>query len=341
MRRALSVVTLAVVALLASAAPAAAHAGAVQATDYIARIRERPRLAGLTVRVVEAGGRLEVTSRRIEVVVLGFEGEPYLRIGPDGVHENRRSPAVYLNADRSGGVAPPPEADPAAEPRWVRVADGPTARWHDHRIHWMASDPPAVQDAPEEPHVVDRWALPIRTGDRELRATGDILYQPGPSTWPWVVVAGTLALLVVLASRLGRARRAVVAAAAVLLVADVGRVAGLVLIVAGDAGERLAQAIDVGLLPLVGWGIALAGVARLLRGHHDGRLAIGFAGLLLAIVGGLLEWGDLGRSQLAVAGPDDLGRLCTGVVAGTGLGLAATVLAAAYRGGTAVSPGGR
>lgn len=332
MRRALLVLVLALVGLVVGATPASAHAGAVEATDYLARIDEAPDVEGLRLEVVEAGGRLRLTSTEVEVLVLGFEEEPYLRIGPDGVFENRRSPTVYLNASRTGGENPPPSATADAAPEWVRTGDGPTAAWHDHRLHWMTTDPPIVRERPGERHVVHQWALPMEVGGRELSATGEIVYEPGPATWPWLLVAAVAAAAVVAA---GARRWALVAALAALVLADAGRLAGLVLIVVVD---RLQQAVDVGVLPLVGWGLAVAAVVRLLTGHADGKLAAGLAGLLLAIAGGLLEWGDLGASQLAVAGPDDLGRLCTALVTGLGLGLAGAVARDALR---PVSPGGR
>ena len=52
--------------------------------------------------------------------MLGYQDEPYLRVGPDGVFENRRSPAVYLNANRRGSTAVPRSADPDAEPDWTQ-----------------------------------------------------------------------------------------------------------------------------------------------------------------------------------------------------------------------------
>ena len=74
-----------------------------------------PALPGVTVRVLQFGDDLELVNRSgTEVVVPGYEDEPYLRIGPDGVWRNQRSPATYINLDRyAPGRRCPPTADPA------------------------------------------------------------------------------------------------------------------------------------------------------------------------------------------------------------------------------------
>jgi hypothetical protein len=47
---------------------------------------------------VDLGEKIELRNDgRRSVVVVGYEREPYLRITPAGVWENRRSPAVFLN----------------------------------------------------------------------------------------------------------------------------------------------------------------------------------------------------------------------------------------------------
>jgi hypothetical protein len=123
--------------------------------------------------------------------------------------------------------------------------------------------------------------------------------------------------------------------------ADVLRVTGLSFVVAGTTGDRLRQAADVGTVDLVGWGLGIAAVVRLAARRPDGRIAAGLAGLVLAIVGGILEWGDLGRSQLAVSTPTGVARACIAVVAGLGLGLAGSVLWDAYRPRRGGRAGGR
>jgi hypothetical protein len=338
-RRLLAVAALALAVVVGTASPAAAHTGQVIATDYQARITGD---AGLDVRLVEAGGRVELTNRSgPEVTVLGYEDEPYLRIGPHGVFENRRSPATYLNASRTGGQQPPADATADASPRWVRIGPGPTARWHDHRLHWMTTAPPAVQRAPGERHRVAQWAIPVRDAGRTLQIRGDITYVPGPPTWPWWLVAAGLAGAVVLAARRRGSRTVLLVAVLVLVLADLTRVAGLSLVVVGSAGDRFRQAASVGTVDLVGWGLGVAAAVRLVGRKPDGRVAAGLAGLVLAIVGGLLEWGDLGRSQLAVATPPGLARALIAVVLGLGLGIAGAVLWEAYRPRRRVRPGGR
>ena len=48
-----------------------------------------------------SAARLELTNDTdTDVIVRATEGEPYLRIGPDGVFENLLSPATYINRTR-------------------------------------------------------------------------------------------------------------------------------------------------------------------------------------------------------------------------------------------------
>ena len=104
-----------------------------------------------------------------EVIVLGYEEEPYLRFSSDGTVEvNRSSPAAYLNDDRFAEVEVPEQADPEAKPSWEGISDDGRHTWHDHRIHWMAkSTPPQVEDESVRTEIFD-WRLPVVVdGDRE------------------------------------------------------------------------------------------------------------------------------------------------------------------------------
>ncbi len=64
----------------------AAHAQGVpgqEASNYRTSLTTPEQAApGVTVRVVESGARLEITSTDGEAAVLGYDGEPYLRLGP-------------------------------------------------------------------------------------------------------------------------------------------------------------------------------------------------------------------------------------------------------------------
>jgi hypothetical protein len=177
-----------------------------------------PEVAGLTVEVVDGDDRLRIENESgTELVVLGYDGEPYLRIGPGGVHRNERSPAAYLNRDRFARVAVPLRADPAAAPSWRRVSARPAWQWHDHRIQWMGAGPPVqVRDAPEQTHVIFDWRVPLRLGDRTLTVAGRLDYEPpedgggSPALVAAVVVTGTGAVLALalLLLRLRRGERA-------------------------------------------------------------------------------------------------------------------------------------
>lgn len=182
-------------ALACLAPPALAHGRGSDATNFAATISDTPDLDGISWQVVGNDEYLSVTNDSDqEVLVLGYEDEPYLRVGPDGVFENRRSESTYVNLDRYRRVSVPAIADNDAEPEWVKVSDGRTVLWHDHRIHWMVpTTPPIVLANPgEEVVVIEGWQVPFTVAGDDHEVTGDLRWVPGPSPWPWL--AGALLL---------------------------------------------------------------------------------------------------------------------------------------------------
>lgn len=327
-RRILTTVAIAFVGVLAHAEPAAAHGtGGPTATNYLTRLRAvDPAVPGVRVRAVEAGRRFEVTNTGAEdVVVLGYQDEPFLRVGREGVFENLRSPATYVSSTREGDVVVPGTTDPTAAPEWRKVSDGRTARWHDHRVHWMGDrDPPAVRREPGRRHVVlPDWAVPMQVGERRVEARGDLLWVPGPSPVPWLALAvglGTIALVAVLR---GGARWAAVLLV-ILLVVDVANVAGIEAAMAdGGAGRRVGRVLVGGFFVVIGWAAAVAGVRLLLRRDHGGLVYAAVSAGLVVLFGGVAEWGSLMHSQVPSAWPPPVARALVAASLGVGLALLA------------------
>jgi hypothetical protein len=295
------------------------------ATSYRTRLQSvTPPLSGLQVEIIENSHRIQVTNETDrEVVVLGYQDEPYLRIGPDGVAENLRSPATYINRDRQGTTPVPGNVDPEADPEWSTVSDGNVARWHDHRIHWMGTvDPPAVQAAPDERHVVTpEWAVPMRAGTTPVDARGDLIWVPDRSPVLWwglavVILAGTLVV-----ARSSAWRAGLAAATAIVVLVEVAHAWGVASAVAGGRGDRLAQLGPSGLVSSVGWVAGAVAVALLTRRHPVGLHAAALAGACIAVGGGIAHLDSLTRPELLFAGPDGLARAATAGSLGIGLGL--------------------
>ena len=331
MRRTLvTVVTLVIAVLwscLATASPASAHGGAgPESTNYRTRLLDvQPNVSLVTVRVIEAGTRIEVHNDSTEeLVVLGYEGEPYLRIGPDGVFENTKSPATYINVARTADdVVVPETTDPTAPPEWRKASDEPVARWHDHRIHWMAeNDPPAVRRAPGRTHVViPTWVVPMRMGDLAIEARGDLTWVPGPSPAPWLL--GAVALLAAVAALgLRDARFVALAGVLVLLLGtDIAHAVGIGFASAGSLGRKVLLSVGSGIYALLGWIAAAWGVRLLLQRRREGFYFAVAAGVLVALFGGLAELGDLTTSQVPFAWGAGASRLFVALALGLGLGV--------------------
>lgn len=255
--------------LVATASPASAHGSTPDGTNYrssvAAVVDERTDdvvdAGTVTWSVVGGEGLLQVRNTGwADVVVTGYDDEPYLRVGPDGVFENRNSPAAYLNTDRFGNVAVPSDVAPDDAPDWRRLSDGDLWRWHDHRIHWMApTPPPQVRD---RPHVAQRmlaWAVPFQRGEQRLEVRGTLRYTPPPVVWPWLL-GSVVAVLVPVA---------------------------IVLSAAGTRHAVRLQVVLTALVAVAGLGVAIGDVLAMPAGVGADLWAVTQTAVPLAIVGAL------------------------------------------------------
>ncbi len=330
-------VLLGLVAVLALAGPAAAHVGDGRAgSDFDGRVRSvTPGVPGVTVRVLSFGDELEVANTTgTELAVPGYSGEPYLRIGPDGVWRNRLSPATTINLDRYGRTPLPADADPLAAPDWVQVSTQPEYTWHDHRTHWMSEGqlPPAVAADPTTDHVVFVWAVPMTYGSQDVVVAGELTWSPPPPGWlVWPVYA--LLLLAVVAAGL-RGARPLAAALGVGTAASLWH--ALATPVPAVTAGSYAGALLSALLPaLLVSGVAVLGIRAARRGRSGltGVLSV-VAGWLL-LVQGLADVDVLWTANVLAAGPGVLARAAVAVLLAGGAGLVVGGALAARRSRTA------
>jgi hypothetical protein len=341
MRRSLLVAVAALAWVGISAAPASAHAVSGQsATNLHTNLKAvTPAVEGLRVKVVEYGSRLEVENRTgREVIVLGYKDEPYLRIAPDGVFENRLSPATYINRTREG-EEPPAAADKAkvGETDWQKVSSEPLARFHDHRIHWMVpQDPPEARAEPGKRHVIyAEWVVPLRVGADAVAVTGDLVWEPGPSALPWYVLIAALIAGVIAVARLGRWVAGLAAVTGLVLAVDVFHMVGLGLANAGTLGSRLSKAVTMSPFAVATWAVAVLAIVWLVRRGSDGLPLAALAGLGVALLGGISDVNALSRSEVPFGFGAVPARVAVAGSIGLGFGLA---VAAALRLGGVFGP---
>jgi hypothetical protein len=330
MRRFLLILTVALAGLGVAAPPASAHSvSGVSATNFQTNLTAvEPGRPGLAVRVIEAGSRLEVENRTgADLVVFGYKDppDPYLRIGPDGVYQNRLSPATYINASREG-KDPPARAKNAesGDTDWEKVSSEPVARFHDHRIHWMApTNPPQVSESPGERHVIfDEWVVPMQLGADPVSVRGELVWEPGPSALPWYALIAALVALVVVVGRSPRWAAGLAAVTAVLVAVDMFHALGLGLANAGDLGERVVKSVTQAPLALLDWAAGAWAIVWLLRRGTDGLPVAVLAGLLVAFLGGVSDVEALSRSEVPFGFGAGLARLTVAASLGLGFGLA-------------------
>lgn len=281
------------VAALAAPAPAAAHLRTSRdAVDY--RASALPVDAPLRVRIYRADLALGFTLLGAHrVMVLGYLGEPFLRLEPDGVFVNAASPTA------AGAKLTRPHAS-SSRPVWQLRSRRPSVIWHDARVRGL-------------PHGVmhGTWRIPLLVDGRRTRLEGTIERVPAPAGWPWLVVGGAFAL----AAAFALWRRALIRRATVWLGA-VG--AGAALLSAGGFATASTASqgawIEGGNEAVV----ALVAVAVMIWGSNDARaLAGGFLGLLALSVG-LTKLPVLRHGIVLSALPGQPARLAVAIAIGAG-----------------------
>ena len=186
---------LAALALLAWPASALAHSGspASVASDYEAHLTGvRPAVSGLTTAVT--GGDIDlvlhVPAGRT-IVVLGVEGEPFLRFRAGVVYANERSPTAG-----SARVITLAGSHLNGPPLWREVHRGLSFRWHEQRLR------PAVAT---HDGVAAAIAIPLRVDGARATLVGTSRYARAPNALTWVVPL--LAVAVAAGLSLRRRRR--------------------------------------------------------------------------------------------------------------------------------------
>lgn len=172
----------AVVAVLAGAllgeVPALGHPADSQVRTVIDTID--PPMDGVTVRV-EAGVATQLVVENptdADVVILGRTGEPFLRIGPDGVWGNRNDSEYYATATPAGGLAGP--ADGGGSPDWQLLSREPAWGWFDHRLHPVDLNTPSDLDPGAGPVPFADWQVPMRHDNRDVTVSGHLEYAIAP-----------------------------------------------------------------------------------------------------------------------------------------------------------------
>ncbi|AGZ39585.1 hypothetical protein [Actinoplanes friuliensis] len=313
MRRVALFVAVLAGALLAPAGPAFAHGGeAPDATAYSIEVTGiTPAEPGLTVRTVEAGARLELVNRTGRTVeVLGYDGEPYLEVRPDGTFENVNSPSTYRNQTLDGETPVPATASSAAAPQWRRVSTEPSVRWHDQRTRWLGDDlPPQAEADPSRSHLLRDWVVPLREGVTTYEVRGTLTWEPPPLAWLWWV--GALALGAVLTA-LGLRRPRWIGPAA-LLAGTITFAYAVTRASVGVSGQAPAYVAAV-----------LAVAAGVLTWLRRAPFLLALAGAVLAVFGGFADVGVFGQAVVSFPGPSWLARVAVLIAVGAGVGMAAT-----------------
>ena len=308
------------VAALLAPTTALAHSGGTGGTDYRSSITNVP--AGVEARIIGGDDRIKITrTDAAEVLIPGYGGEPYLRLDAQGTWENRNSPAVALNDVRRTSEAIPNAATKIA-PDWVQISTGTSVVFHDHRAHWMGSQPPAkVRADPDREQVLYDWSFPLTIDGTEAEIRGDLTWLGAPMTWLWWTLT---ALAVIAAAAIGSVRRvpanlaAIIGTLAAILASLLTGVSQQLDLPDGTSGALVAVAIAAVLLAV---GLGLGHRLRAVPAHATTVL------LLVALVAGGVQLVGLAGSAFAYAlVPGPLPTLLTRVL--IILGLAGVALTA-------------
>jgi hypothetical protein len=295
------VIVLAVVALAAPVAADAHVRTGLVAVDNRASVSPLPTpfRSALAVRVYPSDQALGVTLRPGHTaIVLGYTGEPFLRLGDSGVEVDGTSPtADAAGLARSGAAG------------WQRRSRGRTVIWHDARVRGL---PATIERR--------RWSIPLVVDGRRVRLEGEVWRVGRPSPWPWLSLMVPFAAIAVfiIARRRSSVRQA---AAAFGAVAAAGTVA-----VAAAFGLAASASVGTWIEGMNELALALAGVAVIMYGSAVARPIAGGALGLLALSVGLSKVPVFLHGVVLSAFPSTFARLLVGCTISEGAAASAVGL---------------
>ena len=106
---------------------------------------------------IENGGHEPVT-------VVGGRGEPFIRIGSDGVFANALSPTWMQSGRAPETTSPITLSDDRSAVRWTKISPGSRYTW----LEWRARCP---EDRPE--HTPMKWGIPLLIGGKSIPVLGE------------------------------------------------------------------------------------------------------------------------------------------------------------------------
>jgi phage shock protein PspC (stress-responsive transcriptional regulator) len=169
----------------------------VQARDTVSVVTSvTPGLpSGVKVKIVGGDALFHLQSKNHEVMVPGYQDEPYIKITNDNkVFVNDGSTTAFLNGNRYGNVdvSQFKESD---TPQWRLIGTNGTAMWHDHRVHWMSPKQPAAIDM--QGTVLD-WKVPFTVDGAKIEVAGTLFLRDKASVLWWLSGVLILCLAIVL-----------------------------------------------------------------------------------------------------------------------------------------------
>jgi hypothetical protein len=221
---------------------------------------------------------------------------------------------VLGNQERYGSEEPPSFASAEARPEWFEVADNGRYAWHDHRSHWMNSQPPPSAEPGDQ---VLEATVPIRVDGQPVTITVASFLLASPSVVPSIVGVALGLVAAAVAWRGNRASRAIVG----LLAAGSAAILGSVAFNAVPPETRPSQLLW--LLPVVAVIAALALIAL----RNRTATTVYLDGLAVTVGGTLAGWGiirfdALRRALIPSDAPAALDRLTISLVLVVGVALA-------------------
>lgn len=124
-------------------------------------------IPGVTVSILEGAGVPGVflaNSTGQEVVVVGRDGEPFLRFSSKGVEANALSPSWAQTQRARGEALPDVRPDPKAPPQWRLVTSQQAFGWPEPRGSFGVDEPGAEVVRLGVPIDVRRWEIPLDVG---------------------------------------------------------------------------------------------------------------------------------------------------------------------------------